>query len=35
MERQRADLDAAIAELKDQLAWGEEALSTYRRTAAA
>lgn len=26
MERQRAELDEAIAELKDQLAWGEEQL---------
>jgi len=34
MERQRADLDAAIAELKDELAWGEEMLRTFHRAAA-
>lgn len=34
MERQRADLDDAIAELKDQLAWAEEVLATFRRDAA-
>jgi DNA-binding transcriptional MerR regulator len=34
MERQRAELDEAIAELKDQLAWGEEVLATFRRSAA-
>ncbi|AXQ94172.1 MerR family DNA-binding transcriptional regulator [Cereibacter azotoformans] len=34
MERQRAELDEAIAELKDQLAWGEEALAAFRRAAA-
>ncbi len=35
MEAQRAELDEAIAELKGQLAWGEEALATLRQTAAA
>ena len=34
MERQRADLDDAITELKDQLAWAEEVLATFRRDAA-
>jgi DNA-binding transcriptional MerR regulator len=34
MERQRSDLDDAIAELKDQLAWAEEVLGTFRRDAA-
>lgn len=34
MERQRADLDEAITELKDQLAWAEEALATSRQEAA-
>ena len=34
MERQRTDLDDAIAELKDQLAWAEEVLATFRRDAA-
>ncbi|MGP3695757.1 MerR family transcriptional regulator [Rhodobacter sp. NSM] len=34
MERQRAELDEAIAELKEQLAWGEEALAAFRRSAA-
>lgn len=34
MERQRAELDEAIAELKDQLAWGAEALAALRRPAA-
>ncbi len=34
MERQRADLDEAIAELKDQLAWGQDALAALRQTAA-
>ena len=33
MERQRAELDEAIAELKEQLAWGEEALAAFRRAA--
>ncbi|MCE6951980.1 MerR family DNA-binding transcriptional regulator [Cereibacter sphaeroides] len=33
MERQRAELDEAIAELKDQLAWGEAALAAFRRAA--
>ncbi len=35
MERQRADLDEAIADLKDQLAWAEQVLATFRRDAAA
>jgi DNA-binding transcriptional MerR regulator len=34
MERQRADLDGAIAELKDLLVWGQEVLGTLRRAAA-
>ncbi len=34
MERQRAELDATIADLKAQLSWGEEVLATFRRTAA-
>lgn len=34
MERQRAELDEAIAELKDQLAWGAEALAALSRPAA-
>ena len=34
MERQGVDLDDAIAELKDQLAWAEEVLATFRRDAA-
>jgi DNA-binding transcriptional MerR regulator len=34
MERQRADLDDAIAELKEQLIWAEEILATFRRVAA-
>jgi DNA-binding transcriptional MerR regulator len=34
MERQRAELDEAIAELKDQLAWGQEVLAAFRRSAA-
>ena len=34
MENQRADLDQAITELKDQMAWGEEVLATFRRPAA-
>lgn len=34
MERQRTDLDDAIAELKDQLSWAEEVLATFRRDAA-
>jgi DNA-binding transcriptional MerR regulator len=35
MERQRAELDAAIDELKQQMAWGQEVLATFRKTAAA
>lgn len=34
MEAQRAELDQSIAELKGQLAWGEEALAALSRTAA-
>jgi DNA-binding transcriptional MerR regulator len=34
MERQRADLDDAIAELKEQLIWAEEVLAPFRRVAA-
>jgi DNA-binding transcriptional MerR regulator len=34
MERQRAELDDAIAELKDQLAWGAETLAALSRPAA-
>jgi DNA-binding transcriptional MerR regulator len=34
MERQRADLDDAIAELKEQLIWAEEILAPFRRVAA-
>ena len=34
MERQRADLDDVIAELKEQLVWAEEVLATFRRVAA-
>jgi hypothetical protein len=34
MESQRTDLDDAITELKDQLAWAEEVLATFRRDAA-
>lgn len=30
MERERAELDTAIAELKGQLAWGQEVLGTLR-----
>ncbi|MDT8856585.1 MerR family DNA-binding transcriptional regulator [Paracoccaceae bacterium Fryx2] len=33
MERQRAELDEAIAELKEQLAWGDQALAGFRRAA--
>ncbi len=33
MEAQRAELDEAISELKDQLAWGETALAAFRRAA--
>ncbi|MBZ4690241.1 MAG: MerR family DNA-binding transcriptional regulator [Cereibacter changlensis] len=33
MEAQRAELDEAITELKDQLAWGETALAAFRRAA--
>jgi len=34
MEAERDEMDTAIAELKAQMAWGQEALSTLRRTAA-
>ncbi|MDP4033652.1 MAG: MerR family DNA-binding transcriptional regulator [Pseudorhodobacter sp.] len=34
MERQRAELDTAIAELNDQLTWAEEVLASLRRPAA-
>jgi hypothetical protein len=34
MERQRADLDDAIAELKEQLIWAEEVLAPFHRDAA-
>jgi DNA-binding transcriptional MerR regulator len=33
MERQRAELDEAITELKDQMAWGESVLSAFRKAA--
>jgi DNA-binding transcriptional MerR regulator len=33
MEAQRAELDEAIIELKDQLAWGEAALAGFRKAA--
>ena len=33
MERQRAELDEAIADLKDQMAWGESVLSAFRKAA--
>ena len=33
MEAQRAELDEAISELKDQLAWGEAALAGFRKAA--
>ncbi|MBU9698034.1 MerR family DNA-binding transcriptional regulator [Rhodobacteraceae bacterium HSP-20] len=33
MERQRAELDEAIADLKDQIAWGESVLSAFRKAA--
>lgn len=34
MERQRAELDEAIAELKADLAWGAERIAQFRRDAA-
>jgi len=34
MERQRAELDEAIGELKADLAWGAERLAAFRRDAA-
>ena len=33
MEAQRADLDAAITDLKNQMIWGAEVLATFRRAA--
>jgi DNA-binding transcriptional MerR regulator len=33
MERQRAELDEAIAELKDQMAWGGNVLASFRNAA--
>ena len=33
METQRAELDAAIADLKNQMTWGAEVLATFRRAA--
>jgi len=33
MEQQRAELDEAIADLKEQLAWGEGALAAFRKAA--
>ena len=34
MEAQRAELDEAITELKDQLVWGAEVLANFRKAAA-
>lgn len=34
MERQRAELDEAIAELREQLDWGAQTLAAMRRSAA-
>ena len=34
MERQRAELDDAIKELREQIAWGEQMLDSMNRTAA-
>ena len=34
MERQRAELDDAIEELREQIAWGEQMLDSMNRTAA-
>jgi DNA-binding transcriptional MerR regulator len=34
MERQRAELDEAIAELKEQMVWGQGVLTSFRRAAA-
>ena len=33
METQAAELDAAIADLKNQMTWGAEVLATFRRAA--
>ena len=33
MERQRAELDEAIAELKEQMAWGAGVLAAFRKAA--
>ena len=35
MERQRGELDEAIAELKEQLAWGSEVIASFRARPAA
>jgi DNA-binding transcriptional MerR regulator len=35
LERQRAELDTVIEELKGQLAWGEEIMASLRQTVAA
>ena len=35
MERQRAELDKTIAELKEQLAWGESVLASMKENGAA
>jgi DNA-binding transcriptional MerR regulator len=35
LERQRNDLDAAIAELREQMAWGEKMLASMEQTTAA
>lgn len=34
LEHQRAELDVTIAELKEQLAWGLQAVSVFRKAAA-
>ncbi|REC58653.1 MerR family DNA-binding transcriptional regulator [Rhodosalinus sediminis] len=34
MERERAELDDAITELREQIAWGEQMLDSMNRTAA-
>ena len=33
MERQRAELDEAIAELQDQISWGEGVLASFQKAA--
>jgi uncharacterized coiled-coil protein SlyX len=35
LQRQRAELDTVIEELKGQLVWGEEIMASMRQTAAA